>query len=524
MSSSQDQRITELLAAANAARLRGDGAAAVGAYEAVLEVDPNQFEACHDLGVIWMLSGRLNEAATFLRKAAALRPDAVLAWSNLGNALMQAGEVKDALAACRKAVELKPDFFGAACNLAFFMTFDPEVPDPEIFRTHIRWAQRYADPLLDPNAKHSNDRNPARRLRVGYVSPDFREHAVSHFMESLLIAHDPREVEVHCFANVQRPDQATARLRGLAQGWHDIARTSDEELAATIRAMQIDILVDLAGYTHGGRLLAFARKPAPVQVAYLGYPNTTGMKAIDYRIVDIHTDPEGITEALWSEELIRLPRTFACYQPPAKAPPTNPLPARANGYVTFGSFAMLSKLNDRLIASWSRILQAVNGSRLFMMTGGLQEPAIAGRIRGSFQSYGIDPSRLEMHGQQNFAGYQLSHHRIDLLLDSFPVNGHTVSCHALWMGIPFVSLAGKSYRSRLGASVLHNMGMTAQSADSIEDYERKAIALAGDRERLATLRLTLRQRMRESPICDARGFAREVEAAYRAMWRRWCDQ
>lgn len=516
--------IQDLLAAANAARARGDGPAAVNAYRAVLSIDPNHFEACNNLGVIWLLSGHLAEAAGLLEHATAIRPQGVHAWSNLGNALMQSGRVSEALAACRKAVELKPDFFGAACNLAFFMTFDPDCPEERVFEQHRQWAIQHADPLYDPNTQHANDRNPNRRLRIGYVSSDFREHAVAHFMESLLIGHDAREVEVHCFADVPRPDAATARLRGLAHGWQDISRTSDEELAAMIRAMQIDILVDLSGYTHGGRLLAFARKPAPVQVAYLGYPNTTGMKAMDYRIVDGFTDPPGMTESLWIEELIRLPRTFACYHPPANAPGVNALPAQANGFITFGSFAMLSKLNERLIGSWARILSAVEGSRLMMMAGGLQETEIADRIRAAFGSHGIDPARLELVGQQNFGGYLLGHHRIDLLLDSFPVNGHTVSCHALWMGIPFVSLAGKSYRSRLGASVLNNMGLTEVLAESVEEYERKAIELARETGRLSSLRSSLRQRMRSSPICDTRTFARDVEAAFRAMWRTWCGK
>lgn len=521
---SANQDPAQLVAAGNALRVRGDAPGAVSLYRAAIGVDPNHFEACNNLGVILTLSGRLDEAASLLQRAVARKPQVAHAWANLGNTLMQSGDVAKAVAASRRAVELKPDSAGARSNLVFFLTFDPTASEARIFEEHRRWSQIHADPLLPSRPLHTNDRSSGRRLRIGYVSPDFRDHAVAYFIEPILAGHDPKAVEVFCYSNVERPDAVTARLRGLVSQWKDIGRLTDDEAAALIRTDQIDILIDLAGYTSGGRLLVFARKPAPVQVAYLGYPNTTGMRAMDYRIIDYQTDPIGQTESLWTEKLIRMPRTFACYRPPAAAPEPGPLPSIAAGHITFGSFAMLAKLNEPLIESWSTIMRSLPGSRLLMAAGGLQESAIRSRVTVMFAKQGIDGSRLQFEGNLKFNDYLQAHRRIDILLDPFPVNGHTVSCHALWMGVPMISLAGSSYRQRLGASLLHNLGLPELAANSIEDYQTKAIELARDANRLGELRSSLRERMRNSPICDARGFVDEIEASYQTIWKHWCEQ
>jgi len=288
-----------------------------------------------------------------------------------------------------------------------------------------------------------------------------------------------------------------------------------------IREDRIDVLVDLAGHTAGNRLGIFARKPAPVQVSYLGYIGTIGMTAMDYRVADGQTDPPGV-EKWYTEKLVRLPRSFACYQPPPHAPEVGALPAAANGYITFASFNALGKITNEALGLWAAILGALPDSRLVMSAVGLQDPAAQRRIRDFFATRGIPVDRLEFLGFAPMPQYLALHQRIDILLDTFPVNGHTITCHALWMGVPAVTLAGKSYASRLGASVLTNLGLTDLVASSSEEYVLKALRLAGNAARLKELRQTLRDRMANSALMNAAQFSRDLEDAYREMWRQWC--
>jgi predicted O-linked N-acetylglucosamine transferase (SPINDLY family) len=361
-----------------------------------------------------------------------------------------------------------------------------------------------------------------RRLRIGYISPDLREHSVSFFIEGLLREHDASQVETFCYADkLRRPNPTSERLRSLARHWINITGLSDQRVAEMIRADRIDILVGLAGHTSGPRLLVLARKPAPVQVCYLGYPNTTGMDAVDYSITDVHLDLPGRCEQFYSEQLIRLPETFACYTPPSDAPPVAPLPAESNGFVTFGSLNVLAKINAGVIDAWSKILAQVPRSRLLMVAKGLQTPATAEPIRAAFVARRIEPQRIEFAGAGEMQAYLEIHHRIDILLDPFPINGHTITCHAAWMGVPAVSLQGHTRAGRLGASVLHNLGLCELLANTTEQYIQTAASLATDLPRLASLRAQMRQRMMGSPIMAPQRLARHIEAAYRTMWHNW---
>ena len=362
---------------------------------------------------------------------------------------------------------------------------------------------------------------PPRRLRLGYVSPDFVHHAVSYFFEPVLTARDPAAFEVFCYSDAPVADAVTQRLRAASDGWRDIAGLSDERVAELVRADRIDILVDLAGHTARNRLLVFARKPAPVQVTWLGYPNTTGLAAIDFRLTEAVSDPLGLTEAWHSEELVRLPGTFSCYAPPPESPPVNALPALAAGQVTFGCFNNLAKVTPPALALWARVLREVAGSRLFLKSPGLADLETVARLREEFALHGIPADRLEFSGAELSVAAHLSlYHRVDVALDTFPYNGTTTTCEALWMGVPVVTLAGATHVSRVGASLLTHLGAPEWIGDAPEAYVARCRGLAADLPRLAVLRSGLRERMRGSPLCDAAGFTRGLEDALRAIWRR----
>jgi predicted O-linked N-acetylglucosamine transferase (SPINDLY family) len=529
---------------------------AAAQYRRCLEISPNDAGAWSNLGVVLHELGQQQEALEALHKALALEPDVADRHNNLGTALTSLGRSHEAADAYRRAIQIKPDFWQVqqnlahACkdigqvdeairicrellalnpnshtlhsNLLIYMMYSPTCTPRELFEEHRRWNRQHAAPLGSEMKPHTNDRSPDRRLRVGYFSPDFREHSVSYFFENLLAAHDPAQVEVFCYADMLRKKEDTsARLRALAPHWTNITGLPDQQVAEIIRKDQIDILVDLAGHTGGSRLLLLARQPAPVQVSYLGYPNTTGLDAIQYGLTDPYLDPPGGADELYSETLIRLPRTFACYRPPEDAPDLSPLPAASKGFLTFASFNAFPKVTARVIEVWSKILQRVPGSRLLIGARGVNTPEMSGQIRAAFSAQGIEPQRLWLSPYQPRSEYLATHHQIDILLDTFPVNGHTISCHALWMGVPVISLIGNARFGRLGSSVLNNLGLPELLAQSEDQYIDIAVNLASDLPRLEQLRSTLRQRMSQSPLMDAKSLARDIENAYREMWRTW---
>jgi predicted O-linked N-acetylglucosamine transferase (SPINDLY family) len=405
------------------------------------------------------------------------------------------------------------------------MNYHPGMEASAIAEEHRRWNQVHAEPLRPFILPHTNERSPSRRLRIGYVSPDFRAHSVAYFLEGLLEHHDHSQVEVFCYAEVANPDAVTARMEQLAGHWRRITGMPDAEVAELIRHDGIDILVDLAGHTANRRLLVFARKPAPVQVTWLGYPNTTGLDTIDYRLTDHFADPPGSTEHLHSEQLIRLPQSAWCYRPLENPPPVSAPPVHDTGHITFGCFNAMPKINRPLLELWSGILLAVPGSRLLLKNASLGETSMQHQLWKQLQEMGIGPERVEMVGcVPDLSGHLGMYGRVDIALDTFPYHGTTTTCEALWMGVPVVTLAGKTHVSRVGASLLSNLGHQEWIASIPEEYVKIAVELAKDLPRLTALRSTLRERMQASPLMDAAGFARDIEAAYRKIWRTWCAQ
>jgi predicted O-linked N-acetylglucosamine transferase (SPINDLY family) len=432
---------------------------------------------------------------------------------------MAIGQSSDAIAAFRQVVRLQPAPANLHSNLLYALNFDAAYDPPTIFAEHLAWAQRHAEPLTALALRHANDRTPGRRLRIGYVSEHFRFHAVNFFVEPMLASHDHEQFEIFCYSEVRNDDAVTVRLKALADCWRNVRQMSDDQIAQQVRDDRIDVLVDLAGHIAGNRLLVFARKPAPVQVTYLGYQNTTGMSAMDYRLTDAAADPPGRTDAFYTERLIRLPRSFFCYRPPDASPPITALPALTTGHVTFGSFNNFSKVSQHVLITWLRILHRLARSRLLVLAECAAH--VRQQVHDLARTQGIEPSRIEVFDHRPNDQYLRLLQQADIALDPFPFTGHTTTCDSVWMGLPVVMLEGDRYASRFGGSVLANVGLDRLIASSVEQYSDLAVGLASDLERLAQLRSELRPRMSASPLLDFQGFTRNLEHAYRQMWLTW---
>lgn len=455
---------------------------------------------------------------------AALAPDNPVAYKNLGTALKLQGDSVAAIDMFRHALSVKADLDDVHSNLVYALNNIPGCDPEYIYNEHRLWDTTQTRGLV-PFTGHKNERDPNRNLKVGYLSPDFRRHSVTCFFEPLLDNHDRSRVTAICYSNVQNPDRTTARLQQKADVWRDIARLTDEAAAELIRSEGIDILVDLAGHTAGNRLKVFARRPAPVQVSCIGYPVTTGLRTIDYRLTDNWIDPQGTTERYNSEKLVRIPGGLHCYRTPALIPETSSLPEDTNGYITFGTFCNRAKINDAVIAVWVDLLNRVPDSRLFVKSSAFCDSATGNILANAFSRQGIDPARIELHGiVDSFEQHLALYSKLDIALDTFPYNGVTTTCEALWMSVPVIVLSGETAASRYGASLLNQLDMLDFVADNTKQYVQLANSLADDRERRRRLRQGLRDRMRASPLCDEKGYARKIEDAYVFMWRNWCDE
>jgi predicted O-linked N-acetylglucosamine transferase (SPINDLY family) len=468
--------------------------------------------------------GRIQEAIACCKKAQALRADFAESYNNLARTLKYSGRVHESIAWYEKSLALAPQTAFVHSNLLYALAYLEDVSPETVLRAHRDWAERHGATIARRFCDHPNRIDPRRRLQVGYVSPDFRQHPVATFIEPVLAGHDRSAVEVICFSDVRQKDAVTRRLRRLADQWFDTAGVTDLRLAEMIQAAGVDILVDLAGHTAGNRMPLFSLQPAPIQVTYLGYPNTTGLTTVDYRLTDAWADPPGLTEAWHTEELVRLDRGFLCYRPPEAAPEVGPLPLRNNGRVTFGSFNNLAKFNAGVAGLWAEVLKAVAGSRLVMKFKTLSDPAVRQTVIDVFAANGISSDRLSLHGFLPSIGDHFAlYNRVDIALDTFPYNGTTTTCEALWMGVPVVALAGRTHAARVGVSILTGLGLSELVALSRADYVQTAAYLARDGRRLDGLRQNLRTRMQGASLMDGPGFTRRLERVYRTIWRRWCD-
>ncbi len=503
-----------------ALQTQGNQTEALDCYQRAVTINPNFVEAYNNLGVAYHRQGHLTEAVAYHQKVLELNPNSAPAYANLGETLKDQGKIPQALIHYRRALELKPDFAMAHSNLLLTLHYWEEDP-ATLFYEHQQFEEQQAKPLRCFKLPPLNKRPPHQRLKIGYLSQDFRKHSVAYFIEPILANHDSKQVEIYCyFNNFTTPDSVTQRLQQYAQHWINCINLSDEALAETIRQDQIDILVDLMGHTGHNRLLVFARKPAPVQVTYLGYSDTTGLTTMDYRITDRYADPDGLADPFSSETLIRMPHSYFCYQPAdeTRQTPTKAPPVLENGHITFGSFNNYAKLSPATLSLWAQVLESLPNSKLLIKANSLIDATTQHSLQQQLTDLGVASDRLILVPHLPAMTEHLSlYHQVDIALDSFPYNGATTTCEALWMGIPVVTLVGKTHVSRMGLSILTTVGLTDLIATSPEEYVKICLRLADDIQYLQTLRKEMRDQMQSSPLMQAEPFTRQLEQLYRKI-------
>ena len=503
--------------------MRVDGSAASEAWFArVSALDGQVIEALLNRGVIAQGRYDVSTARRSFRRAIALAPGDATAHGNFGALDMGLGRIGAAIRRTRRAMILAPDWVDAHSNLLLALGY-LDIEPARYFAEHRRWEARHAAPAYASIRPCGNDPDPDRRLRVGYLSADFFEHALGTNIAGAIEHHDRREVEVHCYAQVGLADDMTRHISALADRFVETQGLDDAALADRIRDDRIDILVVVAGHTARNRLIAAARKPAPILVSYADF-STTGLSVMDYWLTDPIVHPEGATEELFTETLMRIPM-MVLHRPIEVAPPVSALPAPSRGHVTFGSFNNPAKIGDEVVTLWSRLLARLPDARLMLKYRTVYEvPDVRDRLARRFAERGIDPVRII------FAGGDLNRPahlglvgEVDIGLDPFPFNGCTTTFEALWMGVPVVTLAGRRFLGRMGASFLTHLGLPELVAEDADGYVAAAAELASDLDRLSVLRKGLRRRILESPLCDAPSYSRSIEVAFRAAWRRWCE-
>ena len=487
-------------------------------YRIALKLNPRLANAHTALGAIHGAAGRLDQAIDEFRRALQIDENYPGTWGYLALALADSGRIDEALATYREAIAREPGDVGAHSALLFSMPFSPGVAARDIVAEARTWNARHAHNLAARALPHKNLRSSERRLRVGYVSPDFREHVLTLSTIPLLTHHDREKFEIFCYSSVEKPDSFTERIRGLADVFREVTALDDAALAKAIRQDRIDILVDMTMHMSGHRLLAFARRPAPIQLCWQAYPGTTGLETMDYRVSDAFIDPLDASTDCYTEQTLRLP-SFWCYDPLTDEPEVNPLPALVEGKLTFGSLNHFRKVNDSVLRVWARVLDAVPRSRLLLLA---PDGKARDYVRSIFKDGGVEPDRLDFVARCGRAEYLRRYCAIDIGLDVFPYNGHTTSLDALWMGVPVVTLTGETLVGRAGLCQAMHLDLPELIATTPDEFVRVASTLAGDLERLGELRRTLRDRMRRSVFMDGAGFARELESAYRNIWRSYC--
>jgi len=482
--------------------------------QAGLAAKPDHVPLLIELAASLMQQNRWEQALPHLQRAVRLAPDMGEPHFGLGAVNLELGKVDDAIASFRRAHERMPDHAGVHSGLAFIQNYSADYTPEQLLAEHKRYGDLHDKPVGAPPP----DRTWPRRLRIGYVSPDFRRHVVSTFMLPIIARHDREKFEVYCYYVFEDADAVTDGFIELADRWRH-CRGSPQQIFERIREDRIDILVDLAGHSRHGALEVFALRAAPVQVSYLGYPNTTGLRAIDYRITDAKADPPGAADAHYVERLVRLPRTFVCFRP-GPGTEVRPLPALQGAPFTFGSFNNILKVSPPFIRAAARILKAVPESRLLLKDKRLAAQGTQRNVEAAFSEHGIDRARLLLRGWEPTAQSHLkTYDAVDLSLDTFPYNGTTTTCEALWMGVPVVSLRGDRHAGRVGVSLLDSMGLNEFLAQTEDEYVSIASGMAADLERLAGLRAGMRARMQASPLLDERGFVAELEQCYLEMWK-----
>lgn len=477
-----------------------------------IQLAPDHADTYNYLGNLYLRYWRLAEASEQYRQVIELRPDYASAYGNLAWVATLEGRIVDAVALYHKALELQSDFRIAADNLLFALNYTDIYTPEQVRDEHLRLADSCYGTSKNLAVKPYQQRE---KIRVGYVSPDLKAHSVGFFIEPVLRCHNKECFEIFCYDVVAVPDETTRRMMNFGWNWRTVYGLSDSAIAKQIQADEIDILVDLAGHTKGNRLGVFAMSPAPMQVTWLGYPNTTGLKQIHFRLTDELADPPGMTDHLYVERQVRLPRSFLCYEPPASAPEVPPL---REGPIVFCSFNNNPKISDSVLRLWAGVLHSLPDALLSLKNGSLTDAGVRKRLIDRFTDYGIDPSRLILNAFADSREEHLLHYgACHVALDTYPYNGTTTTCEALLMGVPVVTLAGLTHVSRVGLSILNTVGLSELIALDADQYVEIAVTLAKSPARLREYRRCLREQLLQSPMTDASAFTADLEYAYQWM-------
>ena len=498
---------------------------AVTSFRSAIKLKPEYGDAYFGLGDALRLAGYFEDAIDYYEQALSNNGSANPAFihSNIGTCRQYLGDIESAIASFKEAISLVPDRYELFTNLLMALNYSSHYTAEEAFQMHRSFDSNYARQYSDSALTLKNSNNPERVLKIGYISSNFYDHSVAYFIKPVIEHHDTSQYEVFCYNNSPQSDAVTEQIRSLSSKWRDVTALSDIDLSSMIHDDGIDILVDLNGHTADNRLLVFARKPAPIQVSWIGYPNTTGLSSMDYRLTDALADPPGSTDHLHSERLIRLPDTFSCFSPPTPCPEVTEPPVLIKGYVTFGSFNNFAKITPQVIEVWRKLINKYPDSHLLLKDQLFQDEKVRSKIKAYFQQAGIEQNRIELLTKDNSRTSHLQRYsQIDIALDPFPYNGTTTTCEALWMGVPVITLAGTVHAGRVGVSQMTAVGLAEFVAKTQEQYIDTAIEFASDRERLQFLRSTMRQRLSNSPLLNAFAFTKNLEAAYRKMWYKWC--
>jgi predicted O-linked N-acetylglucosamine transferase (SPINDLY family) len=503
----------------NAQSAAGDFNAAIVSFKEALRRNPDFFEAYYNMGNCLRETNNFDEAIVCYKAALRVKPLAAEALINLGEALQTIGNITEAESCCRKILALCDKknvmtYAMAYSNLLLCMNYNPLYSPEQLHEEHCRFGKTFYSPQA--GARRGAGYGKSRtKIRIGYVSPDFCMHPASRFIEPVLRFHDKTAFDIFCYSDAIRPDEISEKVRQLSTSWKDISHVSDDQVVDLIKSDKINLLVDLSGHTAHNRLLVFAKKPAPIQVSYLGYPNTTGISAIDYYLSDNMVDPMG-HDRFYAEKLFRLENCFCAFMPYDNTLPVNELPAQKTGHITFGSLHTLTRLNSQVIDLWSGLLRTLASSRLCIVRNTLVG-SVRERLYTEFEARGVHRSRIDMRNTLPLGGHLALFHDIDISLDTFPWSGHTTACESLWMGVPVVTLCGDRHAGRMVSSILTAAGLTDCIAQTHDEYIAIARSLASSQDALRDLRQGLRDRMAQSVLCDAKGFTKRLEEAYRKM-------
>ncbi len=502
----------------------GQRAEARAWYREVLARRPGHFSVATNLGALLQEDCDLDGAAESFRHAIQANPTHPVPLNNLAVIHKELGDAAEAVRLLRRCAEIDPTSASMLSNLILIMHYDPGTTDAALRAEHARWNERF---VPRERAAHANNPDPRRRLKIGFVSADFRDHVVGRALLPSFIRHDRSAFAVYGYSACGEDDFGKV-FRAHADGWRDIRCVPAETVAEWIREDGIDILVDLSLHTSDNRLDVFALKPAPLQAAWLGYPESSGLETIDYRLTDRWLEPTAGNRVCGPQEKAwLLPDCWTCYEPPTGYPEGNVLPAASRQNITFGSFNNTCKINGRVLDAWARLMSAVPGSSLKLLA---KHGAHRSRLRDEFARRGVAAERIVFEDYLpaepglSQGALLARYHDIDIALDTFPYGGMTTTLDALWMGVPVVSLVGERNLGRAGLSLLNNVGLAELATTDVDGYVAAAVRLAGDRPGLAALRASLRGRMQASPLLDAVGYTRKVEQAFRDMWVDWCGR